>query len=165
MLPEPVIDPTAYVADTARIYGHITIGRKVVVMFGAVLRSEVDTITIGEESNIQDNVVMHADYGAPVVVGRRVTIGHAAVVHGSSVGDHGLVGIGARMLNGSELGEGAWLAAGSVLSPKTSIPPWTLAVGIPARPLRPLRDEEIRYQDVGVDHYLQFAEMYRELGV
>ncbi len=164
MFPEPTIDPSAYVAGTARIHGDVTVGAKVVVMFGAVLRSEVDRIVIGAETNIQDNAVMHSDYGCPVIVGSRVTVGHAAVVHGATVGDHGLVGIGARMLNGSELGEGAWLAAGSVLSPNAKIPPWTLAVGIPARPFRALKDEEIEYQDLGVTHYLGFAEQYRTLG-
>jgi carbonic anhydrase/acetyltransferase-like protein (isoleucine patch superfamily) len=91
-----------------------------------------------------------------------VTIGHAAVVHGAIVGDHCLIGIGALALNGSELGEGSWLAAGSVLPEGKSIPPWTLAVGTPAKPVRDLREGEIRRQDVGVDTYLRFGVTYRQ---
>ena len=126
------------------------------------MRAEFESITLGEASNVQDNCIFHTDRGFPVVIGSRVTVGHAAVVHGASVGDHCLVGIGAIMLNGSSLGEGAWLAAGSMLTPGKTIPPWTLAAGTPAKPLRDLRPEEIASQEEGVGHYLQFADMYRE---
>ena len=130
-------------------------------MFGVVMRAEMDRIVIGEETNLQDNAVFHVDAGFPLVIGRRVTVGHAAVVHGATVGDHCLVGIGSIMLNGSKLGEGAWLAAGSLLPEGREVPPWTLAAGTPARPIRELRENEIKSQDEGVDHYLRFAEMYR----
>lgn len=163
ILPEPSIDPSAFVATTARVYGSVEILARAVVMFGAVLRAELDRILIGEETNLQDNVVVHADLGIPATIGRRVTIGHAAVVHGASIDDHCLVGIGALALNGSVLGEGAWLAAGSVLPEGRSIPPWTLAVGTPAKPVRDLRPEEIRRQDEGVETYLRFAETYRRI--
>ncbi len=160
--PNPVIHPSAYVAPTARVYGSVEIGALAVVMFGAVLRAELDQIVIGEETNLQDNVVVHADLGIPTTIGRRVTVGHAAVVHGATIGDHCLIGIGALALNGSTLGEGAWLAAGSVLPEGKEIPPWTLAVGTPAKPLRELRPDEIKRQDHGVDVYLRFGETYRE---
>lgn len=157
----PDIDPTAFVADGAQIHGLVTLHRRVVVMFGAVLRAELDRLEVGEESNIQDNAVFHTDAGFPVVLGRRVTVGHAAVVHGATVGDHCLVGIGAIALNGSSLGEGAWLAAGSLLPEGRHVPPWSLAAGTPARVLRELRQDEIERQDAGVDDYLRFAEQYR----
>ena len=112
-LPDPIIDPSAFVAATARVYGSVEIGAGAVIMFGAVLRAE--RIVIGEESNLQDNVVVHCDPGFPAIVGRRVTVGHAAVIHGATIGDRCLVGIGSLALNGSSLGEGSWLAAGSVL--------------------------------------------------
>jgi carbonic anhydrase/acetyltransferase-like protein (isoleucine patch superfamily) len=160
-LPEPIIDPSAFVASTAQVYGSVVIGARAVVMFGAVVRAELDRIVIGEETNLQDNVVVHADLGIPTAIGRRVTVGHAAVVHGATIGDHCMVGIGALALNGSELGEGAWLAAGSVLPEGRVIPPWTLAVGTPAKPLRDLRPEEIERQAAGVDVYLRFGETYR----
>ncbi len=157
----PEIDATAYLAEGCHIRGLVVLRRRVVVMFGAVLRAEADRIEVGEESNLQDNVVVHTDYGYPTVIGRRVTVGHAAVVHGATIGDHCLVGIGALALNGSTLGEGAWLAAGSVLPEGRSIEPWTIAAGVPARPLRELREDEIRRQDDGVDEYLRLAERYR----
>jgi carbonic anhydrase/acetyltransferase-like protein (isoleucine patch superfamily) len=163
ILPEPVIHPSAYVAPTARVYGAVEVGAFAVVMFGAVLRAELDRIVIGEETNLQDNVIVHSDLGIPATLGRRVTVGHAAVVHGAIIGDHCLVGIGALALNGSLLGEGAWLAAGSVLTEGSSIPPWTLAVGTPAKPLRELRPNEIERQDHGVEVYLRFGATYREL--
>lgn len=162
MLPDPLIHPSAFVAPTARVYGAVEIRALAVVMFGAVLRAELDVIVIGEESNLQDNAVIHADLGIPTLIGRRVTVGHAAVVHGATIGDHCLVGIGALALNGSVLGEGAWLAAGSVLPEGTSIPPWTLALGTPAKPVRELRSEEIERQNLGVEIYLQFGATYRE---
>jgi carbonic anhydrase/acetyltransferase-like protein (isoleucine patch superfamily) len=161
MLSMPQIDPSSFVAPSAQIHGSVTIEPHAVIMFGAVLRAEYEAIIIGAESNVQDNCVFHTDAGFPAVIGRRVTVGHGAVVHGATVADHCLVGIGSIMLNGSSLGEGAWLAAGSMLTPGKEIPPWTLAAGSPAKPLRDLRPEEIENQDDGVDNYLRFAEMYR----
>ena len=160
-LADPVIHPSAFVAANARVYGSVEIGAGAVVMFGAVLRAELERIVIGEESNLQDNVVVHADPGLPAIVGRRVTVGHAAVIHGATIGDQCLVGIGALALNGSELGEGSWLAAGSVLPEGRTIPPWTMAVGTPAKPVRELREDEIVRQDAGVEVYRVFGETYR----
>ena len=130
-------------------------------MFGVVARSELDPIVIGPETNIQDNSVLHSDEGIPCVVGSRVIIGHAAVVHGATVGDHCLVGLGARVLNNSVMGEGSWIAAGSLLPEGRAIPPWTLAVGTPARPIRELTESEIARQRSGVDDYLRIAAAYR----
>ena len=121
-LADPKIDPSAFVAPTATILGDVTIGPRAVVLFGAVVRAEPDQIVVGEETNLQDQVVVHCDEGMPCHIGHRVTVGHGAVVHGALVGDHCLVGIGARLLNNSTLGEGAWLAAGSVLTEGSSDP-------------------------------------------
>jgi carbonic anhydrase/acetyltransferase-like protein (isoleucine patch superfamily) len=162
-IPEPKIHPTALIAPGAQIYGDVTIDSDVFVLFGAVIRAELDRIEIGAESNVQDNAVLHCDEGIPCLVSERVTIGHSAVVHGAAVGPRALVGIGAKVLNRSSLGEGAWLAAGSVLAEGAAIPPWTLAMGIPAKPVRELTDEEITRSDEGVDHYLELANAYREI--
>lgn len=162
-IPQPKIHPTALIAPGARVYGDVTIDADVFVLFGAVIRAELDRIEIGAETNIQDNAVFHCDEGMPCLVGERVTIGHSAVIHGATVADRVLVGIGARALNGSTIGEGAWLAAGSVLAEGKTIPPWTLAVGIPARPIRQLTDDETTRADEGVDHYLELAAAYREI--
>jgi carbonic anhydrase/acetyltransferase-like protein (isoleucine patch superfamily) len=126
-----------------------------------VIRAELDRVEIGADTNIQDNSVVHCDEDAPCVIGERVTVGHAAVVHGAVVEDRCLVGIGAKLLNRSRLGEGAWLAAGSVLTEGREIPPWTLAMGTPAKPVRELTEDEIHRQVEGADHYRELRELYR----
>lgn len=162
-VPEPRIHPTALIAPGAWIFGDVTIDAHVFVLFGVVIRGELDRVEIGAQSNIQDNSVFHCDEGVPCLIGERVTIGHSAVVHGGNVGSRALVGIGARVLNRSSIGEGAWLAAGSVLTEGKTIPPWTLAMGIPAGPVRELTHDEITRADQGVDHYLELAAAYREI--
>lgn len=162
-IPEPKIHPTALVAPGALIYGDVTIDTDVFVLFGVVIRAELDRIEIGAQSNVQDNSVLHCDEGIPCLVGERVTIGHGAMVHGAIVGARALVGIGAKVLNRSTVGVGAWLAAGSVLAEGAAIPPWTLAMGIPAKPVRELTDEEVTRAEENVDHYLELAVAYREI--
>jgi carbonic anhydrase/acetyltransferase-like protein (isoleucine patch superfamily) len=159
----PAIDPSAFVAPTAVLYGEITIARDAVIMFGTVIRAELDRVYIGAESNVQDNSVLHVDAGLPIEIGKRVTIGHAAVIHGATVGSHCLVGIGARALNGATMGEGSWLAAGSILTEGKSIPAWTLAMGIPAKPVRELTEAEIARQSEGVDQYVAFGRAYARI--
>jgi carbonic anhydrase/acetyltransferase-like protein (isoleucine patch superfamily) len=141
----------------------VRIDERVFILFGVVIRAELDRVEIGPETNIQDNAVLHCDEGIPCLVGNRVTVGHSAVVHGASIGDRGLIGIGARALNGSAVGEGAWLAAGSVLAEGKEVPPWTLAMGVPARPVRELTETEIKHADEGVEHYLELASVYRDI--
>lgn len=162
-IPQPKIHPTALVAPGAHVFGDVTIDSDVFVLFGVVARAEFDRISIGAETNVQDNSVIHCDEGIPCLVGERVTIGHGAVVHGAVVGDRALVGIGARVLNGSEVGEGAWIAAGSVLPEAKLVPPWTLAMGTPAKPVRELTEAEIARANDGVEHYLQLLTAYREI--
>lgn len=159
-LAAPQVHQDAFVADTAGLYGNVTIAPDAVIMFGVVIRAEADVVTVGRRTNLQDNVVVHCDEGVPTHIGSSVTVGHAAVVHGALVGDHCLVGIGALVLNDSELGEGAWLAAGSVLTEGKSIPPWTLAVGVPAKPLRDLTEDEIARQANGVEEYQRLRLLY-----
>lgn len=162
-LPEPIVHPTAFVAHGTHLYGHVDIGPHAVVMFGTVMRGELDRIVVGARSNVQDNSIFHADRDMPVIIGDDVTIGHAAIVHGAKVGNHCLVGIGSRALNGSEMGEGSWLAAGSLLAPGKVIPPWTLAVGTPAKPIRSLTEEELESQRSGVADYQMFAATYQAM--
>ena len=162
-IPEPRIHPTALIAPGAVIHGDVTIDSDVFVLFGSVVRAELDRISIGSETNVQDNSVFHCDEGVPCLVGERVTVGHSAVVHGAIVEDRALVGVGAKALNRSRIGEGAWLAAGSLLPEDKTIPPWTLAMGTPAQPVRDLTEEEIARADRGVDHYLELLAAYREI--
>lgn len=162
-IPEPEIHPTALIAPGAVVHGDVTIDSDVFVLFGTVIRAELDRIVVGSETNLQDNSVLHCDEGVPCFVGRRVTVGHSAVVHGAVVEDRALVGVGAKTLNRSRIGEGAWLAAGSLLPEGKTIPPWTLAMGIPAQPVRDLTEEEIARADRGIDHYLELLAAYREI--
>jgi carbonic anhydrase/acetyltransferase-like protein (isoleucine patch superfamily) len=162
-IPQPKIHATALVAPGAHVYGDVTLDSDVFVLFGATIRAELDSISVGAETNIQDNCVFHCDEGLPTIVGRRVTVGHSAVVHGATVGDGALIGIGAKALNGSKVGEGSWLASGSVLPEGKEVPAWTLAMGIPAKPVRDLTREEIERADEGVDHYLELLAAYREI--
>lgn len=157
----PAIHRSAFVAPGAHVLGDVTIGAEAVILFGVVIRAEFDRIVIGDRTNVQDGTVVHCDAGIPTSIGSRVTIGHAAVIHGATVGDDCLVGIGARALNRSVLGQGAWLGAGAVLTEGTEIPPWTLALGIPARPVRELRVDEVDRQRSGVEDYQRIAARYR----
>ncbi len=162
-LATPAVHHTAFMASTARVFGDVVIGPDAVVMFGVVIRAETDRIVVGEETNLQDNSVLHTDRGYPTLIGRRVTVGHLALVHGAVVGDHCLVGMGAVALNGAVMGEGSWLAAGSVLGEGKEIPPWTIAVGTPARPLREIRPQERERAEMGVEEYLTLGATYRRL--
>jgi carbonic anhydrase/acetyltransferase-like protein (isoleucine patch superfamily) len=158
----PTIHPGAFVAPDAQIHGDVFIDDAVVVMFVVVMRAEFDRIRVGRATNIQDGVIVHCDEGVPTTIGERVTVGHAAVIHGSTIGDDCLVGIGSRALNHSVLGEGSWLGAGAVLTEGSEIPPWTLALGIPARPVRELTPDEVTRQRRGVENYQTIAARYRE---
>lgn len=162
-IPRPKIHHSAVIAPGAHLHGDVTVDADVFVLFGAVIRAELDRIVIGAETNIQDNCVFHCDEDVPALVGHRVTVGHSAVVHGAEIGDRALIGIGAMALNRSSIGEGAWLAAGSVLPEGKTIPPWTLAMGTPAKPVRELTEAEIAHADDGVEHYLELAAAYREI--
>ena len=162
-IPPPAIDPAAVISPGSHIYGDVEIGPNSFVLFGAVIRAELDRIRIGSETNVQDNAVLHCDEDIPCLVGDRVTIGHSAVVPRASLGGQALTAIGATALNGSVIGEGAWLGAGSVLGENKKIPPWTLAVGVPAKPIRRLTEAEIRRADEGVEHYLALTAEYREI--
>lgn len=113
---KPVIHETAFVADNATVRGNVTIGEGAGIYFGAVLRAETDPITIGPGTNIQDNCVLHADPGFPTKVGRDCTVGHAAILHGCTIGDNTLVGMGAIVLNGAVVGRDCIIAAGALVT-------------------------------------------------
>lgn len=138
----PVIDPTVYVAAGAVVTGDVTIGADAGVWPGAVIRGDSSSIAIGARSNIQDNCVLHADPGNPLTIGENVTVGHACILHGCTVRDGVLVGMGSIVLDGAVLEAGCMVGAGSLVTGGTVIPAGTLAFGRPARVVRPLTDEE-----------------------
>jgi len=133
----PQVHPSAFVAPSADLIGRVVLEERSSVWFGAVLRGDTETITVGEGSNVQDGAVLHADPGFPCTLGPDVTVGHRAIVHGATCAAGSLVGMGAIMLNGSRLGVGAVLGAGALLPEGREVPDGMLAVGLPAKVVGP----------------------------
>lgn len=158
----PRVDPTAFVADGAEVDGDVEVGASASVWYGAVLRGDIAPIRVGAESNVQDGCVLHTDEGHPCVVGRRVTVGHRAVLHGCVVEDEALVGMGAQVLTGARVGRGALVAAGALVPEGAEVPAGAVAMGVPARIVRPVRAEEAERARRGVDHYVRLAALHRE---
>ena len=155
----PQVDGSAFLAPGAVVAGDVRIGARSSVWFGCVLRSEVESVVIGEETNIQDLTVVHTDPGSPVVVGDRVSVGHRAVLHGCTLEDDVLVGMGAVVLNGAHVGRGALIGAGAVVTQGMSVPEGAMALGVPARVVhRPAPGPP--YPNVA--GYLLLADAYRE---
>ncbi len=138
----PQVADDAFVADGARIVGDVTLGSRVSVWYNAVLRGDSAPITIGAHSNVQDNVSVHVDTAHPVVIGEHVSVGHNAVVHGCTIGDGSLVGMGAVVLSGAVIGAGCLIAGGAVVLGGTEVPDGSLVAGVPAKVRRPLTDDE-----------------------
>ena len=138
----PTIHPTAFVHDGAHVIGDVTLGARVSIWPTAVLRGDSAAIVIGEESNVQDGSVLHVDAGVPCTIGARVAIGHRAIVHGATVGDDCLIGMGAILLNRVRVGHGSIVGAGAVCTEGMEIAPNSLVVGVPARRLRDTTAEE-----------------------
>lgn len=157
----PQVAPTAFVADNATVVGDVVLGNRSSVWFGAAVRGDVGKIVIGEESNVQDGAVLHCSLGlSETVIGNRVTIGHAAVVHGAVVEDDCLIGIHATVLDNARVGEGSVIAAGAVVLSGTVIPPHTLWAGVPARQVKTLPDAE--RNKVLARHYVDSINDYKK---
>lgn len=152
----PKIAPDAWVAETAVIVGDVTLCSKSNIWYGAVLRGDESAIVIGEGTNIQDLTMVHSDIGYPTTIGKEVTVGHGVILHGCTVGDHCTIGMGAILLNGSSVGEGSIIGAGALVTQGTAIPPGVLALGSPAKVVRPLRPDELE----GICHS---AQLYHDL--
>ncbi|GAB2610915.1 gamma carbonic anhydrase family protein [Pseudactinotalea suaedae] len=138
----PEIDDGAWVAPTATVIGQVHLAEGASVWYGAVLRGDEDEIVLGRGSNVQDNCVMHTDPGHPVRIGADVTIGHGAIVHGATVHDGVLIGMGATLLNGSVVGSGSVIGAGALVSEGVEIPPNSLVLGVPGKVRRETTEEE-----------------------
>ncbi|MDY6049416.1 MAG: gamma carbonic anhydrase family protein [Corynebacterium sp.] len=130
---KPQIDPTAFIAPTATIIGDVRIGAHASVFYGAVLRGDINTITVGDYTNIQDNAVLHVDRDAPCTLGHHVTVGHLALVHGTTIGDNTLVGMHSAVLSRSVVGAGSLIAAGAVILEGQEVPEKSLVAGVPGK--------------------------------
>jgi carbonic anhydrase/acetyltransferase-like protein (isoleucine patch superfamily) len=137
----PQLAASAWVADSAQVMGNVVLGEDASVWFGTVIRGDTETITIGAGSNIQDASVLHADIGKPLVVGERVTVGHQVMLHGCTIGDESLIGIGAVVLNGAKIGKHCLVGAGALVTEGKEIPPGSLVMGSPGKVVRELDDE------------------------
>jgi carbonic anhydrase/acetyltransferase-like protein (isoleucine patch superfamily) len=156
---------TAFVAPNATVVGNVTIEAHASVWFNAVVRAELDHVTIGERANVQDGAVIHVDEGFPVRLGKNVTVGHRAVVHGATVDENCIVGIGAILLNGCHIGANSIVGAGALVPEGKRFPPNSLLIGVPARVAREITPEQAARITEGADHYVAFGAGYaRKLG-
>ncbi|WP_291037081.1 gamma carbonic anhydrase family protein [Herbiconiux sp.] len=158
----PEIDPTAWVAPTATVIGRVHLAASASVFYGAVLRGDNDPIVVGEGSNLQDNVVVHTDLGKPATIGRGVSVGHGAVLHGCTVEDDCLIGMNATVLNGAVIGTGSLVAAGALVLEGTVVPPGSLVAGVPAKVRRELVQEEREGIRRNAATYLGLSSAHRE---
>ncbi|MFE3634400.1 gamma carbonic anhydrase family protein [Streptomyces sp. NPDC059168] len=158
---EPQVDAESFVAPTASVIGDVTLRAGASVWYGAVVRGDVERITVGADANVQDNVTLHADPGFPVTVGERVSIGHNAVVHGATVEDDCLVGMGATVLNGAVIGAGSLVAAQALVPQGMVVPPGSLVAGVPAKVRRELSEEERQGVTLNGTLYAELARTHR----
>ncbi len=157
----PRVDPTAWIADSAEVMGNVHLGPDASVWFGCVLRGDTESMHIGEGSNIQDLSVLHADFGQPLRIGRHVTVGHKVMLHGCTIGDESLIGIGAVVLNGARIGKNCLVGAGALVTEGKQFPDGSMIVGAPARVVRQLTPEQIEGLRQSARHYIDNARRFR----
>src|SRR5579885_944652 len=158
----PRVAASAYIDPSAVLIGDVTIGERSSIWPNTSLRGDTGPIVIGSETSIQDNCALHLDEGFPLTVGDRVTVGHSVTLHGCTVEDDSLIGIGATILNGAKIGRGAVVAAGSLVPEFMEVPPATLVMGVPAKPRRAVAPEEQERFREGVKHYVEKARLYKD---
>ncbi|MCV2371261.1 gamma carbonic anhydrase family protein [Roseateles oligotrophus] len=158
----PELADSAWVAESAELIGRVSLGPEVSVWFKAVLRGDSEQLTIGAGTNIQDGSVLHADHGFPLVLGQGVTVGHQCMLHGCTVGDYSLIGIGAIVLNGARIGKNCLVGAGALVTEGKEFPDGSLIVGSPAKVVRPLTAEQIEGLKASAAHYIQNGRRYAQ---
>lgn len=157
----PDVHPSVFVADTARVMGRVTLAEDASVWFGAVLRGDTDPITVGRGSNIQDGSVLHADVGYPLTIGEYVTVGHQVMLHGCTIGDESLIGIGAVVLNGARIGRHCLVGAGALVTEGKEFPDGSMILGSPAKLVRQLTPQQIEGLRWSARHYIENARRLR----
>lgn len=158
-----VIDPTAFLAPGCVVLGDVTLGARCNVWYGAVIRGDMDRVTIGDSTNIQDGAVLHEDPGFPLTIGRDVTVGHNATVHGCTIGDNTVIGMGAVVLDGAVIGRDCIIGAGSLVPQNMEIPDGSIAFGSPCKVRRSMSEEDIAENKKNAEEYLTLAELHRHL--
>ena len=158
----PIIHPAARLAANATLVGCVTVEAASSIWYGAVLRGDSGTLTIGENTNIQDNAVLHCDAGGKVLLGRNVTVGHCALVHGCTVGDDSLIGMHATLLNHSVVGKRCIIGAGALVPEGMVIPDDSVAVGIPARVIKKITPEQLEHNRANAASYVEEGKAHAE---
>ena len=156
----PQLGTGAWVADSAEVIGNVQLGENASIWFGAVLRGDNETMTIGRNSNVQDMSMLHSDPGSPLTIGENVTIGHQVMLHGCTIGDNSLIGIQAVVLNNAKIGRNSIVGAGSVVTEGKEFPDNSLIFGSPAKVMRTISDEDAARLRHGSDHYVNNAVRY-----
>ena len=146
----------------AQVIGDVELGEDVSIWHGAVLRGDTDSITIGDNSNVQDNCVVHCTKGFPVEIGKNVSVGHGAVVHGCKLENNVLVGMNATVLNGARIGKNSIIGAGAVVSEGKEFPEGSLILGVPAKAIKQVSDEQINLIQNNADNYVKLSKQYKE---
>ncbi len=157
----PQIAASAWVADSAQVMGNVILGEDASVWFGTVVRGDTETITIGRGTNIQDASVLHADIGKPLTIGDNVTVGHQVMLHGCTIGDESLIGIGAIVLNGAKIGKNCLVGAGSLVTEGKEFPDGSMIIGVPAKAVRALSAEQIQGLKMSAQHYIDNAKRFK----
>jgi carbonic anhydrase/acetyltransferase-like protein (isoleucine patch superfamily) len=157
----PQLAEGAWVADSAQVIGNVVLEQNASVWFGAVLRGDTETLTVGRNSNVQDGTVVHADHGFPVVIGENVTVGHQVMLHGCTIGDGSLVGIQAVILNGAKIGRNCLVGAGALVTEGKEFPDNSMIIGSPAKAVRQLSPEQAERLRHGALHYVDNAKRFR----
>jgi carbonic anhydrase/acetyltransferase-like protein (isoleucine patch superfamily) len=159
---KPEIDPTAFIHDSAEIIGKVRIGKNVSIWPNVVIRGDIEEIIIGDNTNIQDNTVIHTDEGVPTVIGEGISVGHSVILHSCNVKNNCLIGMGAILLEGSTIEEDCLIGAGALVSPGKVIPIGSLALGIPAKVKRAVEQSEIDSIRKNAQDYLKLADAHRK---
>jgi carbonic anhydrase/acetyltransferase-like protein (isoleucine patch superfamily) len=158
----PDLHESAWVADSAQVIGNVLLAENVSIWFGVVARGDTESLSVGRGSNIQDNSVLHADPGMPLRIGENVTVGHQVMLHGCTVGDGTLIGIGAVVLNGARIGRNCIVGANALVTEGKEFPDGTMILGSPAKAVRQLSDEQIAGLARVAEHYVENARRYRQ---
>jgi carbonic anhydrase/acetyltransferase-like protein (isoleucine patch superfamily) len=156
---EGIMRQENYIAPGAQVIGDVQLGKNASVWYNAVVRADDQKIVIGEDTNIQDNATLHVDEGYDICIGHGVTIGHNAIVHGSTVGDNTVIGMGAIIMNGAVIGENCIVGAGAVVTENMNVPAGTLVLGVPGKVVRTLTEEEKQANSENAAHYVKLAEL------
>ncbi|WP_260287723.1 gamma carbonic anhydrase family protein [Peribacillus aracenensis] len=158
---DPQVDKSTYIAPGVQLIGNIVLKKDTSVWFNAILRGDNEKIIVDEGSNIQDGAVVHVDPGFPVNIGKNVTIGHNAIIHGCTIEDDALIGMGATVLNGAFIGKGALVAAGALVSEGKIVEPGSLVAGVPAKEIRKLSKKNIESAKHVANHYVENGRLYK----